>query len=232
MDRLSTGTKLFDDFLNGGYEKDVITTIYGPPACSKTTLCMLCLIAAAKENKKIIYIDTENGFSVERLSQLADNYKEILSRIIFIRPKNFDEQKRCIEKLGSMVNDKIGLIIVDTIAMLYRLELKEDDVHSVNRELGRQISNLTNISAKDKIPVIITNQVYSDFENKNKVNIVGGDLLRYGSKCMIELQNLSAGNKKAILRKHRSIGDEKEVIFKIINKGIEPVKDGKGFKLF
>ncbi len=232
MDRLSTGTKVMDDFLKGGYERDVITTIYGPPGCGKTTLCMLCLIGVARENKKVIYIDTENGFSVERLSQLAEGHKEILSKVMFLRPPDFEEQKKCIEKLDTLVNDKIGLIVVDTIAMLYRLELKDEGVHNVNRELGRQVSLLTNIAAKHKLPVLVTNQVYSDFENKGKVNIVGGDLLKYGSKCMIELQNSTGGVKKAVLRKHRSLGEEKEAVLRIIEKGIEAVKEGKGFKLF
>ena len=232
MERISTGTRLLDDFLNGGYERDVITTIYGPPGCGKTTLCILCLIGIARNNKKIIYMDTENGFSGERLNQLADDFKEVLAKTVFLRPRDFQEQKNCIEKLDSTVNDKIGIIIIDTIAMLYRLELKDEDVPNTNRELGRQISTLTNLASKYTIPVLVTNQVYADFENKNKVNIVGGDLLKYGSKCMIELKVNPNGTRKAILRKHRSIGNEREILYKITNNGIEVVKESKGFKLF
>lgn len=232
MDRVSTGTKLFDELLNGGYEKGVITTIYGPAGGGKTTLCLLCLINIAKSDKKIIYIDTENGFSVERLSQLADNYKDILAKILFLRPQNFDEQKKDIEKLSKIINKNIGLIILDTIAMLYRLELKNEGVYEINRELGKQISHLSQIASKVQLPILITNQVYADFEDKTKTHIVGGDLLKYGSKCIIELQVTANGNRRAILRKHRSIPEEKEVIFKIVQKGIESAKEGKGFRLF
>ena len=68
-------------------------------------------------------------------------------------------------------------------------------------------------------------------ENKDKVNIVGGDLLKYGSKCLIELQMTPSGNRRAILKKHRSIPEAKEITFKIVEGGIIGTKEGKGFKL-
>ena len=140
---------------------------------------------------------------------------------------------KSFEKLKDIVTDRIGLIIVDTIAMLYRLELgKNEDVYEVNRELGKQIAFLSEITRKKHIPVLVTNQVYADFEDKEKVNIVGGDLLKYGSKCLIELQITPAGNRRAILRKHRSLEQEREITFKIVEGGIIGTKEGRGFRLF
>jgi DNA repair protein RadB len=230
----SAGNPILDLLLEGGYEKDIITTIYGPAGSGKTLFCMLALLKTAELNKKTIYIDTEGGFSVERLKQLDPNYKKILENVLFLRPTNFKDQKKDFEKLNQVINDKIGLIIVDTIAMLYRLELgKSDDIYEVNRELGKQLSYLSEIARKKNIPVLITNQVYADFDNKNKVNIVGGDLLKYSSKCLIELQALNNGNRKAVLRKHRSISSEKQTIFKIVEKGIAKIENQrKGFNLF
>ena len=236
-DKLKTGSKILDSMLNGGYESDVITTIYGPAGSGKTVLCLLCAINVAKSGKKVIYVDCEGGFSVERLKQITSSisldYKKILEHIIFLKPTSFLEQKESFEKLKDIVNDKIGLIVVDTIAMLYRLELgKDEDVHEVNRELSRQISFLTEIARKKGIPILIANQVYADFDAKDKVNIVGGDILKYGSKCLIKLQITPNGNRRAILRKHRSIGEEKEIIFKIVDGGIIGTSESKGFKLF
>ena len=42
--RIPTGSKILDIMLDGGYEKDVITTIYGPAGSGKTVLCLLCSI--------------------------------------------------------------------------------------------------------------------------------------------------------------------------------------------
>ena len=50
------------------------------------------------------------------------------------------------------------------------------------------------------------------------VNVVGGDLMKYWSKCIIELQSKS-GKKKAIIRKHRSL-PEKEFNFEIVDEGV------------
>jgi DNA repair protein RadB len=85
---------------------------------------------------------------------------------------------------------------------------------------------LHEISRKQDIPVLITSQVYNEFLTEEDwlsgkqagVNLVGGDILRYWSKCIIELQGKD-GKKKAIIRKHRSL-PEKELNFEIVNEGI------------
>ena len=118
------------------------------------------------------------------------------------------------------------------MAMLYRLELgdavqSKDDlqVKAVNREVSRQMRILSEIARKQKIPVLITNQVYGSFVSEDdwkkgvekEMNIVGGDLFKYWSKCIIELKNNSG--RKAVLLKHRSI-KEKEMSFEIRNEGV------------
>src|SRR3989344_2867767 len=236
-EKIPTGSKILDSFLEGGYEKDIVTTIYGPAGSGKTVLCLLCSINMARSGKKVVYIDSEGGFSIDRLKQISSHinldYTKILDNMVFLRPTSFEEQKKSFEKLKEIVNDKIGLIIVDSIAMLYRLELgKSEDIQNGNRELGRQISYLTEIARKKFIPVLVTNQVYSDFDVKDKVNIVGGDILKYGSKCLIELQVTPNGNRRAILKKHRSIQEERDMIFKIVEGGVIGTKESRGFKLF
>jgi len=221
--KISTGSSVIDWLLEGGYEKDVITTIYGPAGSGKSNMCMVCL--ARNTDKKIIFIDTEGSFSVARLKQLTEEYENVLKNVLVLKPTNFDEQKKVFEKLKTLVSNKIGLIIVDSVAMLYRLETgKTKDIFKVNRALGAQLADLIQIARKFKIPILVTNQVYSDFEDKNKINMVGGDILKYTSKCLIELKK--EGNfKKAILRKHRSLPDGKEVLFKIVDSGIEEVEE-------
>ncbi len=232
--RVPTGSKILDRMLEGGYEKDVITTIYGPAGSGKTILAMLCSVNMARNGKKVIYIDTENSFSVERLKQIAKDYKRVLDNIVFLKPVSFEEQKKDFGKLKDIVNDKIGLIVVDTIAMLYRIELgqKTKGVYDINSALGKQISYLSEIARKKDIPILITNQVYSNFEEKGKVNIVGGDILKYGSKCLIELQITPQNNRRLIVKKHRSIQQEKSIYFKIVHTGVLGTREEKGFKLF
>ncbi|MBD3209455.1 DNA repair and recombination protein RadB [Candidatus Woesearchaeota archaeon] len=220
--KFPTGTAVFDWLLEGGYEHDCITTLYGPAGSGKTNICLIAA-AATPEGKKTVYIDTEGSFSISRLKQLRDDWRNVLERVIILQPTTFEEQKKVFEKLKELVNDKIAMIILDSSAMLYRLEMgKSKDVHAVNRALGTQLAYLTQIARKQNVPVIITNQVYADFEDKDKVKMVGGDLLRYASKCLIELQK-SGKNRLAVLRKHRSIEEDKEVLFRIVDKGVEEV---------
>ncbi len=217
MNKVSSGAEIIDALLEGGYEKDTITSIYGPSGSGKTNLAILAAVEAVKHGKKAIFVDTEGGFSVTRFEQIAD--KKFLDKIIFLNPTNFKEQKEDFEKLKKLVNDKIGLIVVDTLTTLYRLERTSGD-NEFHRELGLQIAALTEIARKKNIPVLCLNQVYAKFDT-NAVQVVGGDFVKFGSKCLIELQSGNNGLRKAILRKHRSIPGEKEVAFRIVKSGIE-----------
>ena len=166
-----------------------------------------------------------SGFQLERLKQITPDYEAVMSKSIFFKPTNFEGHKEIFSKLKEVEEENIGLVILDSVAMLYRLEMgKSKDVYNVNKELGIQLSYLSEIARKKNIPVVVTNQVYSDFDNKDKVRMVGGDLLKYSSKCLIELQKVN-GARTAILKKHRSLPDGKQIFFKIINEGIKKVEE-------
>ena len=69
MDRIPTGSALFDRLLDGGYERDALTTVYGPPGCGKTMLCMLAAAHAVGMKRKV---------DVEKWTALADLYEPIV----------------------------------------------------------------------------------------------------------------------------------------------------------
>src|SRR5512142_3225087 len=122
--KIPSGTVPMDWLLDGGYEKDILTCIYGPPGAGKTNLVLLCIVnSVLASKKKVVYIDTEGNFSIARFQQLCpQGFEEALQQIIFLRPLNFDEQAKAIEKLRSLVDErKIGLVVLDSAAMLYRL---------------------------------------------------------------------------------------------------------------
>lgn len=236
--KISAGSYDLNKWLFGGYEKDIITTIYGPAGSGKTNFCTLVTASQAKKGHKVIFIDTEGGFSVARLRQLVgkEDYDNTINNIFLLKPTNFLEQKQAFSKLLEKIKGKenISLIIVDGITMLYRLELaeaiKEKDeskIKIINSELAKQLRILAEIARKRNIPILATNQVYFEFlseeqlrEGKKKeMNMVGGDLLKYWSKCLIALEH-ERGKRKAILKKHRSL-KETELNFIITNQGIK-----------
>ena len=220
--KLSTGTAVMDWLLEGGYDKGVLTTIYGPAASGKTNLCLLC-IANSVKGKKIIYIDTESSFSLTRFKQVCPDYKKALEKIIFLKPTNFKEQKAAITKLRSLLKQKIGIIFVNTITMLYRAEMGDKDNWGLNNAFVLQLRTLLEIARKKSIPVILTAQVYADLKKKDNVKVVGGTIIKNMSKCLIELKK-SGTNRIAIIRKHRSIEEGKSVMFRIVDEGVKEIR--------
>ena len=232
-EKISTGSFDLNKWLFGGYEKDVITMIAGPPGSGKTNFVLLAACSQAKKGNKVIFIDTEGGFSVERVKQIAgENADEILKNILLLSPTNFDEQKKAFSQLSDKLKkNQANLIVVDGMATLYRLGFgdikdKEENMKELNWKMAEQMRTLAEISRKQNIPVIITNQVYSGFLSEEelrkgvakKTNLVGGDLLKYWSKCIIEL-SADGKKRKATLLKHRSL-PPKEFSFEIKNEGI------------
>tara|TARA_Y100000310_G_C20646742_1_gene797087 strand:+ start:1379 stop:2080 length:702 start_codon:yes stop_codon:yes gene_type:complete len=227
MVKISAGAYDLNKWLFGGYETDIVSVIYGGSGTGKTNFCLLAAVSQAKKGKKVIFIDTEGGFSIERIKQLTGEgeVEKVLKNILLLKPTNFDEQKdsfkELLKNLREDSKDNIGLIVVDGITILYRLafavarEKGENEVQKINSTLVEQMRTLAEIARKKEIPVIVTNQVYN-WEEESKM--VGGDIMKYWSKCHIELLR-EKGRRSAFLRKHRSL-PEKEMVFQITSSGV------------
>lgn len=238
--KISAGSYDLNKWLFGGYDRDIITTIYGPAGCGKTNFCMLVSASQAKKDSKVIFIDTEGGFSVERFRQICgekEDFDKALGNILLLKPTSFCEQEDAFRRLLKEIKEgtEISLIVIDGMTMLYRLELAEareneenpqERIDETNSKLAKQMRILSEIARKKNIPIIVTNQVYYDFLSEDELrggkeknaNMVGGDILKYWSKCIIELKN-NRGRRTAVLRKHRSLA-EREMDYEIINSGI------------
>src|SRR3989304_3267506 len=167
MSLVSTGTTVIDKLLGGGWAPGVIPTIFGPAGAGKSNLAMLAAVATANKGKKVVFIDTEKSISVERLKQLEpQKYKFLAKNLIVLEPTNFAEQKSHFRQLQDLADaEKPSLIVVDSMVMLYRLQLgSEAPIEVTNRELANQLGTLSEIARKRKLPVLVTTQVYSDIK--------------------------------------------------------------------
>jgi len=218
----------FFDELIGELQKDTITTIYGPPGCGKSTICFQYAVSCVKNGKKVLYVDTEGGFSVERVKQIMPNID--LSQIIVFSPKDFEDQKKVILNLNKQIKNSssIGLIIIDSLVMLYRLKL-EDAPQKINSQLAQQLQLLTEISRTFHIPIIVTNQMYQHFDTKEK-KMVGGSLIEYWSKTIVEIDK-DQDIRTIILKKHKYKKEGESKKFEINQAGIEELKN-RSFSLF
>jgi DNA repair protein RadB len=157
-EKISTGSYDLNKWLYGGYENDVITMIAGGPGSGKTNFVILAACSQAKKGKKVIFMDTEGGFSVERIKQIVgkENLDKILEKILLLKPMSFEEQKKDFTKLFNLIKrEEVGVIVVDGMAMHYRLELgdaiksgEDEKIREINREVGKQMRVLAEIAEK------------------------------------------------------------------------------------
>jgi DNA repair protein RadB len=170
-----------------------------------------------KKGKKVAYIDTE-GVSIERLHQICNGneYKKILDNILFFSPTSFDHQEKIIK--DALQIEDVGLVIVDTINLFYRLCL-EDDKESAMRSFSRQVANLQLGAREKKLYVIIAEQVYTD--KNGEIRPFTNRDTEHMSKTILKLEKKGVGERQATIMKHRSQPEEKKANFKIKSTGLE-----------
>ena len=217
MKHLQIKNNPIDDLLGGGIECKTITKIYGETGSGKTNLCLQASRECANKDKKVAYIDSE-GVSLERLKQMCKNfnYEKILKNIFFYNPLSLDDQEKMIKNALNIKN--LGLIIVDTINLFYRINL-EDDKEGAMRSFTRQMANLQIAAREKEIHVIVVEQVYTDkngdikpFTNRDTDHMI---------KTIIKFEKTGVGERQATIIKHRSQPEEKHAIFKITAIGLE-----------
>ncbi|MCK4927913.1 MAG: DNA repair protein RadB, partial [Candidatus Aenigmarchaeota archaeon] len=85
--KLPFASETINEFFAGGLEPGVITNIYGEAGAAKTSFALEAAKSCITKGKKVIFVDTEGGFSVERCCQM--NEKEKLNMVQLIEPKTF-----------------------------------------------------------------------------------------------------------------------------------------------
>lgn len=205
-DTLTTGCSSLDTLLEGGLPLPGVTLAYGEAETGKTSLAIQCAIYCARRGQKTLFIDSDGTFSTQRLSQIAQrDLEKISSKIILMQPTTFREQGHTIGHLDRYASEKFGLIVIDTITSLYRVELGGPDAtFTLNRELNGQVASLAEVAKTRRVAVFITSQVRSVFLSKsNRVEPVATRTLKFWSSVVLSLKH--AGQKgvlKATRQKH------------------------------
>lgn len=225
VERLSTGSDPIDSLLEGGIEPGIITNVFGESGSGKTNFCVQVAAEVSGSGEKVAYIDTEKGFSPERFVQVAD--EEALDRVLLMEPMTFEQQEQDIESLtGLFEEESPSLVVVDSMVSLYRLNANGDDVSEYNQRLSQQLSQLSRVARRESVPVVVTNQVYTSFD-EDELELVGRDVPRYWSKCLLKLSNRDKNLREIEVEKHRSMPEGKSAVFQITDSGLEE-PDEKG----
>lgn len=202
-------------------EAGCLTLFYGESGTGKTTLCLILARDVARQGKKVIFLDTE-GVSLDRLQQIAgDDFEAVAKNILFSDLSSFDEQERMVDKAIKLAegNVDVGMIIVDSISMHYRLTSREED-RGERKSLAGQSTKLTNLSREKALPIVVTSQVYTDVET-GTFESLGGHALLHNSKLIMRIDKLSShGRRRAVLMKHRSLPEGLTADFCLTSDGI------------
>ena len=213
-----------DYLLNGGFPTKTVSLVYGEAETGKTSLAIQCAVSCARKGLRSLFIDTDGTFSFERLSQIAKNdFEQISPLIIIMRPTSFQDQSKAIDQLEKVITDKFGLIIVDTITSLYRVELDEmKETYTANRELNRQLAVLTQIARNCGIAVIIISQVRSIlFEGTVRTRPVAARVLNYWSDLVLNMIHSDQRRViKIVLEKHPKIKELGKIFVQIQSSGL------------
>ncbi|GAB6026503.1 DNA repair protein rad51c [Chamberlinius hualienensis] len=197
---ISTCSKSVDKLLDGGVQYQVITEFYGLPGAGKTQMCLQLSINAqlpfvCNETKgEVVYLDTENSFTSQRIYEIAQAAIETHSHIkisdgnlvrkISITPENLISgihYTRCptyrtlLEQIDGLekflLNHKqVRLVIIDNITNPIRIKF-DSKFHERNAVLQQHVHTLLKLAKKYTLAVVITNQMTTKINN-DEVSLV------------------------------------------------------------
>lgn len=185
---LRTHLQDIDSALLGGIPFGALTEVVGPAGFGKTQLClMLCVITALPKEHggldgSVIYFDTERKFHSGRMAEMAmsrfphvfnnaENFKKLATSVLVHHPHSLDEFVNSLQGVEEVIiENKVKLLIVDSIAALMQSENAQEDLSRKQNLLGHQAGTLKYIAEAFRIPVVATNQVRMTSNQRNLVS--------------------------------------------------------------
>mgnify|MGYP000055270247 FL=1 len=227
-DPIPTGCEPVDDLLGGGFERGVVTQVYGPPAAGKTNLALAAAVEVAAGGDRALYVDTE-GLSIDRFEQLAagraadpdvdDTVESIASRLVISEAYDFDDQREAVRDAAELAPET-ELIVLDSATGFYRLERADDTEGGESlRKVAKQVTHLLSLARRYDLAVAITNQVFTDPEG-DRDRALGGNTLNHWTGAIVRVDRFRGGNRRATLEKHRSKPAGETATFRIVEDGL------------
>ncbi|KAL1497665.1 hypothetical protein ABEB36_008588 [Hypothenemus hampei] len=174
FDRISTGCKSIDSILDGGIPINGIAELYGSSGVGKTQFCLqLSLhlqlpIKLGGREKEVVYFCTEDVFPSRRLNQLAASFKDKHNVVLDFQDHIYVTHitssltlQKCLQhKLSYFFKYRnIGLIIIDSIAGLFRAETENTNYVTRSHEFSLIVKSLNDLQDRFGCGILIVNQV-------------------------------------------------------------------------
>lgn len=173
--KFTVGCHKLDSLLGGGIATRGITELAGESGCGKTQLCLQLSLTVQLPRFKgglaagAVYICTEDKFPSSRLQQLMqmsstvrENEDIKFGDSIFIEHiADIEGLKQCIGgRLQQLLKQStIGLIVIDSIAAVFRAEYDHSEALTRAKELRSVAMQLHALANQYKLAVVCVNQV-------------------------------------------------------------------------
>ena len=230
---LTSGSKLLDELLGGGFESQAIIELFGEFGSGKTQIAhQLCVIVQLPKEKggmngEAFYIDTENTFRPERIVQMAEAYEldpdEVLSKIHVARAYNSNHQMLLVDKVKEYSKDfPARLLIVDSLTAHFRAEyVGRGALADRQQKLNKHMHDLLRWSDLNNGVVCVTNQVAAkpDAFFGDPTRPIGGHIVGHTATFRIYLRK-SKGPKRIARLIDSPHLPEGEAVFTISENGI------------
>jgi DNA repair protein RadB len=190
--KLSTGCIGLDKLLQGGIDRGELTLLYGESATGKTTACIQTATSIASDGFKVLFIDSDHSFTLQRFHQIAGEKSRLLSDLIMLFfPDTFEEQRMLVESLTNYVTPQLGIIVIDSMSTLYRAAFqKVKSVFDLNRDLTRQLAYLAHLTRSKEIACLMTSQVHARLNSiGNQVEPVARRAITHFPSTIIRIRN-------------------------------------------
>jgi len=236
VERITTGSKAFDELLGGGIETKCITECFGEFGSGKTQLAHILAVNVQKTKSEkepaVVFIDTENTFRPERIVQLAKaaglEPEKVLKNIKVARAYNSDHQMLLAEKVEDLIRDgfNIKLVVVDSLTSHFRAEfVGRGTLADRQQKLNKHMHTLLKLADKYNLAVYVTNQVMAkpDMFFGDPTQAIGGHIVAHSSTFRIYLRKGKKGSRVAKLIDSPNM-PEGECNFYVETKGLRDVE--------
>jgi len=236
--KITTGCKVFDEMLGGGFETGSISECFGEFGSSKTQIAHALAVNVQLPREKggadgmAVFIDGESTFRPERIKQFSEalglDSLEVLKNIKIARAFNSDHQMLVAEKVEDLIKEglPIKLIIVDSLTAHFRADfVGRGTLSERQQKLNKHMHVLMKLAAQYNICVYVTNQVMSrpDVFFGDPTAAIGGNIVGHNSQTRIYLRKGKKGSRVAKLIDSPHLPDS-ECVFMVTDKGIEDLK--------
>jgi len=176
---ISTGSTLLDYIVSnrrsGGLPEGRIVEIFGPPSIGKSHIALQICKSTQRMGGIVVYIDTENGTSVENLRLLGvDVNKGFVYVDTHCTEEVFEVAEKTIMKAKGMAKEIPITIIWDSVAASSpKAELlgdyDKDTIGLQARAISKGMRKITGIIGDQSVLFVILNQI------RTKIGVLHGD---------------------------------------------------------